>query len=163
MTFSYLMYAFTNHYHSFNVISLVFFWPFFPARWPNDRRHSLLEEIPGSAQVDDVEDHPLVFLDVVHSEVEPEPDPGVAGVGTDEEVVFVFGDEVNSTEIAYLKIFNWKKNTLYVIIHDFIFWLIWSNKVILEIVNVWLMFTVWLCAKVKRLLRLPHWKYPKWV
>ena len=85
------------------------FWPFFPARWPNDRRHSLLEEIPSSAQVDDVEDHPLVFLDVVHREVEPEPDPGVAGVGTDEEVVFVFGDEVNSTEIAYLKILNWQK------------------------------------------------------
>lgn len=116
------MYAFANCCHSFNVVSLSQsqsglsdfffssnFWPFFPARWPNDRRHSLLEEIPGSAQVDDVEDNPLVFLDVVHSEVEPEPDPGVAGVGTDEEVVFVFGDEVNSTEIAYLKILNWQK------------------------------------------------------
>jgi hypothetical protein len=32
--------------------------------------------------------------------VEPEPDPGVAGVRADEEIVLVLGDEVHPAEIA---------------------------------------------------------------
>ncbi len=58
--------------------------PFFPACRTDDRGHALLEEVPGSAQVDDVEDDSLVLLDVVDGEVEPEPDPGVARVRTNE-------------------------------------------------------------------------------
>ena len=55
----------------------------------------MLEQVPCPAEVDNVEDHPLVLLDVVDGEVEPEPNPWVAGVGPDEEVVFVLRDEVH--------------------------------------------------------------------
>ena len=75
--------------------------PFSPACWTNNGRHALLEEVPGSTQVDDIEDDPLVLLHVVDGEVEPEPDPGVARVRTNKEVVFVFSDEIDSAQISY--------------------------------------------------------------
>ena len=58
-----------------------------------------MEEVPGSTQVDDIEDDPLVLLHVVDGEVEPEPDPGVARVRTNEEVVFVLSDEIDTAEV----------------------------------------------------------------
>ena len=60
----------------------------------------MLEEVPGPAEVDDVEDHPLVLLDVVDREVEPEPDPRVAGVRADEQVILVLSDEVHPAQVA---------------------------------------------------------------
>ena len=63
----------------------------------------MLEQVPCPAEVDYVEDHPLVLLDVVDGEVEPEPDPRVAGVGPDEEVVLVLSDEVHPAQVAYRK------------------------------------------------------------
>ena len=74
--------------------------PSAPGGGPDDRGHPTLEKVLRLAEVDDVEDDPLVLLDVLHGEVEPEPDPRVAGVRTDEQVVLVLGDEIDSAQIS---------------------------------------------------------------
>ena len=77
--------------------------PFFPAGGSNHRGHSLLKQVSGPTQIDYVEDHPLIFLNIVDGEVKPEPDPGIAGVWTNEQVIFVLGDKIHSTKVALEK------------------------------------------------------------
>ena len=59
------------------------FLPFGSASRFYDRGHSLLEEVLRLAKVDDVEDDPLLALDVLHGKMEPEANAGVARVWTD--------------------------------------------------------------------------------
>ena len=40
----------------------------------DDRGQAVAEQCPGLAQVDDVENYPLVFLSILHRKVEPEPE-----------------------------------------------------------------------------------------
>ena len=61
--------------------------PLFPAGWSHHRGHTLLKQISGPTQIDNVEDHSLVLLNIVHGEVKPEPDSWIAGVRTDEQVI----------------------------------------------------------------------------
>ena len=43
----------------------------------------------------------LVCFDIFHSEVEPDSEPGVACVWSDEQVILILCDVVHSTQIAY--------------------------------------------------------------
>jgi hypothetical protein len=42
----------------------------------------------------------LVITDVVHNEVEPEPKPRVASIRADKQVVFVFRDQIHTSEVT---------------------------------------------------------------
>lgn len=61
------------------------------------------KKIRALRDVHNVEDHPLIRLDVVHGEVEPHAQPGAAGVGPDEEIVLELGDQVHPAEISVLE------------------------------------------------------------
>ena len=52
-----------------------------PARRLDDGGESAGEEGSSLAQVDDVEDHPLVLLGVLHREVEPKPEQKKSLIG----------------------------------------------------------------------------------
>ena len=61
-------------------------------------------EVPHLPLVDvihpEVEVSHLPLVDVIHPKVEVAPEPWVAGVGSDEEVVLVLRHEVHSTQVA---------------------------------------------------------------
>ena len=53
--------------------------------------------------IDDIEDDPLVLVNVLHGEVEPEPVPRVAGVRSDVQIILELVYEIHSPEISGLE------------------------------------------------------------
>lgn len=48
--------------------------PFWSGGAPDDRCETEREQVAGLAEVDNIKDDPLVHMDIVHREVEPEPE-----------------------------------------------------------------------------------------
>ena len=95
--------------------------PFRPGGGSDQGGEAQSEEVLGLAEVDDVEDDPLVGVHVLHREVEPEPAaitchdtcllccatcpspvPRVARVWPHEQVVLKLIDEVHTTQVTWI-------------------------------------------------------------
>lgn len=74
--------------------------PLGPAGTFHERRQSRGEQVPALADVDYVEEHSLVLLHVVHREVEPEPETGIAGVRSQEEIVLELAHQLRFAQVA---------------------------------------------------------------
>ena len=74
-----------------------------PGRGLHHRGQAVHEEVPRLADVDYVEDDPLVLLRVLDTEEEPEPVTRIAGVRPDVDVVLGVRHEVHPPEVGRLE------------------------------------------------------------
>ena len=72
-----------------------------PWWWFHNWRHSDSKQRSCFSKIDKVEQNPLIDMDIFNGKVEPESCTGIARVGTNKQIIFIFVDEINASQITY--------------------------------------------------------------